>query len=131
MGVLVGWDDETKRSIRLNLEGRWTWDELERAALECVDLAKSLDYRINVIVNFTHSGPLPLGVIPRSRKVIVQLMPHLELLIVVNGDAFVNLMAVVFQHVHPGLGEVVRTTTSLEKARLLIRRESLSTDLRV
>lgn len=124
MGVHIDWDDETKTSIRLSLEGRWTWDELERAVCECIALAKLVDYRVNVIADFARSGPMPLGVIPRSRKLLVQLMPYLNLLFVVNGDAFVNLMATVFQKVYPNFDAIIHISPSLQQARHLIRRQS-------
>lgn len=69
MAIDIGWDDETKTILRWTMQGTWTWDDFWAAIAETDTYGASVQVeRVDLLVDFSHSGPIPAGALSVFRR---------------------------------------------------------------
>ncbi len=104
MGIEVVWDSDAKTVIRYIYNGRWTWQDLDKAREEAGKLEASVTYRVDVIVDVQNSSLLPNGTISRARQVAVTAPtthPNEGITVIVGAGAFVRSIYDVMLKVYP------------------------------
>lgn len=60
MAIHVDWDDEQKRLIFVRVDGRWTWDELERSLRDAIAMMDTVPHKVNFIIDI-RGGHMDFG----------------------------------------------------------------------
>jgi len=125
MGIDVIWDNEAKTIIRYVYDGRWTWEDFDKARALAVQLEDTVPHQVDAIVDVQKSSVLPTGTITRAREVggtAPVLNPKEGISVIVGAGAFVRSIYDVLRKVYP---ELIRRrglffAKSLDEARAII-----------
>jgi hypothetical protein len=74
---------------------------------------------VPILMNFKHSGPLPLGVLPHARATIEFMNPR-DFVVVAHASGYVRSMAEAFRLLNPSFQHRVLLADTLDDARTLI-----------
>ena len=70
MAILVGWEDETHKTIVVTYERIWTWEDFATSKVQIDALLNSVKHTVNIISDSRQSAGLPggnaVGVLSRS-----------------------------------------------------------------
>lgn len=120
MPITAHWFDAEHTIIKVDYEGRWTWDEFFAAADDGRALAKSVSHRVDYILDMRN------GVIPRSgstltnsRTVMAKRAPNSGIFVTLT-TPFVKVMLNVFKNFDREHGSIMYAATSIEEAEALI-----------
>lgn len=59
MSILVGWTNSNKNTIQYNIQGSWTWLEMEAALQQNFMMSATVSHPVDVVVDLRHSQPFP------------------------------------------------------------------------
>ncbi len=120
MPITNYWLDAEHTIIKVDYEGRWTWDEFFVSADNGRDLAKSVDHRIDYILDMRN------GIIPRSgstltnsRTVMARRASNTGLFVILT-TPFVKTMLNVFKNFDRENGAIMFAAATPEEAQALI-----------
>jgi len=127
MPVNLLWDDAEKSILRYQYEGKWTWEELHDAIVQAHAIADAIQYRIDVIFDFTGSAGLPAKPLSHAPSVARELPTQTGLVVVVGGTFFSTMLSI-FNRVYPHFGSASRykSAHTLDEAHALIERSRAS-----
>jgi hypothetical protein len=121
MPIEVYWDKKDKTIIRARLTDGWTWEDYSTASEKMRDMARQVDYRVDMITDLRQSGPIPRGSasahILRSRQ---QKPPNFGLTVLVGADVFLKALLEVFDRVYGRRVPRSMTVETIAEARALI-----------
>lgn len=66
MPITVQWDDEAQTIMRWLFDGKWSWDEYNRAMTESNQQVRSVEHPVDAIMDLTHSSVLPSNVLSNT-----------------------------------------------------------------
>lgn len=126
MPLNVFWDDEAKTIIRSEGVGAWTWDEFHESLEKIVDMAQTVEHRIDLI-HFPQPGShVPPGSgVPHYQRAMRTMPPNVGLNIFINANTFGRMIISIFMNVY-GSGQTngkLAAVASLEDAYKLIRKD--------
>ena len=115
MGIQVVWDDEGRSIIRWEFQATWDWDDFQRACDRSLEMARSVDYRIDVISYTSDTEKLPPGTLTHFKRVYDEHPENTHLIVITGGNVFVNSAIKMASRVYriPSW----RTAKTLEEAR--------------
>src|SRR5688500_12595515 len=90
MSVRAYWQDEGKTLVRYDFEGAWTWSELYAAYYEAIAMERSVEHRVDVILDMTTSGPIPANALLHLKNFSEKQPPNIGLSIIVTSSQFVR-----------------------------------------
>ena len=101
MAIEVYWDKKDKTIICARLIDNWTWEDYSTASQKMLDMAREVDYRVDMITDLRQSGPIPRGSasahILRSRE---QKPANFGVTVLVGADVFLRALLEVFDRVY-------------------------------
>ncbi len=71
MAMQVGWQDNNKEIIRCTTDGRWTWDDLQRALNATIKLMDTVEHKVDFIIDLRRGSFAinPLSILGQARNV--------------------------------------------------------------
>ncbi len=128
MGVTIKWDDTNQTTLRYDISGNWTWDELhagQEHVFNVMDTAAQA--RIYAIIHFTEGRiHIPRGMMQQFSKLIIHSHPKAGLTVIVGANQWMKRIAVLLKNIYTTMtGQQVDFiyADSLEQARQLIEKE--------
>ncbi len=120
-GIQVQFDNPEKTAIRWDFRGRWTWDDWYQAADRTLELRREvLDLPVvAAILNFTHSGPVPMGLLPHARTAMEMVYPN-DFIVITGGSGYLRSLAQTFRLLNPSLRDQVMLADNVAQARQII-----------
>jgi hypothetical protein len=70
MPIQVVWDDEQQTTIRYEIEGHWTWDEMNAAIAVSNAWLDVADRKIDFIHDMSRSDGIPAGALTQLKRYI-------------------------------------------------------------
>ena len=129
MGVKVQWDNSEKTIIRYDFSGRWTWDEFYAA----YDIAKAMligtTQKIHFIMNSTDDVSrkyTPPNALTHMISIGRKAVPNAGKVISISGNAFTRVLFQMVAKVNPKLTDSYAFAATLEDARAMVAKESVS-----
>jgi hypothetical protein len=120
MAVNFAWHDSTHKVMRVDLVGRWTWDEYHQAIHEIAELIRPLDHPVDFIFDLQQSAPISSGA-PRQADTTFRLLGNkMGMMIVVTQNTFVKVIAATFKKAYKRWGDRVVTFDTLEQATAFV-----------
>ncbi len=127
MAIVINWDTEEKHAIRIEITGRWTWDEMWNALSSIHDLLEEVDYVVSIIVPncdaLVHT--VPSGVLTQIGALNRRRHPRSGIMLLVDEkDTNANrLWYRMIGTVYPHFYELFRFINSMDTARQTAREE--------
>jgi hypothetical protein len=120
-GMRVEFDNPERTVIRWDFRGRWTWDDWYVNVQQVLALRFEVDGKpvVPIILNFRHSGPLPLGALPHARAT-VEHMNLYDFVVVAHASGYVRSMIETFRLLNPSFQHRILMVDTLDEARALI-----------
>ncbi|MCK6580422.1 MAG: hypothetical protein L6Q98_20195 [Anaerolineae bacterium] len=124
MGAVAAWYDPARTTILQIYTDAWTWDEFYRTCQQSAEMMRSGEGRVDIIADYTHSGPIPIGgAITHARNVMSAYPENWGALVVVTTNRLILLLVATFTRVFPtDLGSRTFAVSSVKDAELLIDR---------
>lgn len=129
MPFFIRWDDHDPTIIRSDISGRWTWDEYNAASEKILDMARSVEHRVDLITVYGDDAIFPKGTVSSHiMRMRHQKPKNFILTVVVNADSFLEMIIRVMNkagmRAKPSL-----TTQTVDEARQLIKQDRMQSTL--
>jgi hypothetical protein len=121
------WENEEHTIVRMELIGRWTWDEAYKGSDEGYRMLESVDHVVNVIIDLRPSIRFPELALTHARNMINKRHPRTGLTVFLGANMLFVLLWRSFSRLHKQLTGKQDFTfaTSIEEAHKIL--EALKT----
>ena len=120
MPITNHWLDAEHTIIKQDYEGSWTWDEFFASADDGRALAKSVDHRVDYILDMRHGiQPNKGSTMTNSRTVMSKRAANSGIFVTLT-TPFVKVMLNVFKNFDREHGSIMYAATSIDEAKALI-----------
>lgn len=129
MGVQVQWDNPEKTIIRYDFSGRWTWDEFYVAYDKAKVMLSGTTQKVHFIMNSTDDISrkyTPPNALTHMMSIGRKSVPNAGKVIRVGGSQFTRVLFQMVSKVNPKLIDTFAFATTLEEARAMAEKESVS-----
>jgi hypothetical protein len=120
MPVTNNWYDDAQTILKVDYDGRWTWDEFFAGADKGRELAKSVGHRVDYILDM-RKGNVPNGgsTLTNSRTVMARRAPNSGIFVILT-NPFVKIMLNVFKNFDREHGAIMYAAGNVEEALAII-----------
>lgn len=129
MPIQAQWDDDQKQLIRVEVEGRWSWDELQSALEHTITMMDSVAHKVDFIIDVSRSSLIPGGATQAARSVATPETHRNEgMKVIVGANALMRIGYEAYRQINRSLGKTqeFHFAKTLDQARSLIARERTS-----
>ncbi|MBI1257226.1 MAG: hypothetical protein GC204_07120 [Chloroflexi bacterium] len=118
----IGWDNPEHTVIRLTLHEGWNWSELYEVNKAIIEMMKSTDQTVHLLLDTTHINRVPMGgVITHARNILGAYPPNCDMRILLTRNLLIQRLGSIFQSTfRADLGKRLHTVSSVEEAYRLI-----------
>ncbi|MBK8022227.1 MAG: hypothetical protein IPK19_12555 [Chloroflexi bacterium] len=130
MGAIAAWYDSDRTIILQIYTDNWTWDDFYSACRQSAEMMGSVSHRVDIIADYLHSGPIPIGgAVTHARNVMSAYPLNWGGLVIVTESRVILLLVSTFKKVFPSnLGSRTFAASSVEDAEKLIHRLRIAQD---
>lgn len=124
MKIMMDWDDSEQTILYCGYEGEWVLEEYRTSIDRGVQLTRSVDHRVDIIVHAVDAAAQmpPLWALRSWRYAVMNSPPNRGVTVVVPGNAGVRAFASALSHLAgPHNYGRILTADTLDDARLLIQ----------
>lgn len=121
MGIRQWWDEKDKTLVRCEIRGEWTWEEFHEAMAQIRALARQVKYRVDMVIDLSEAGPLPMSAASLQLKNMLDRMPeHFGVTVLVTSDNYTRMVVESLDRVLPDARGRLYTTGTVNAARRII-----------
>ncbi len=84
MAIRLLWENESRTIIRMEVVGRWTWNEMFQASQQGYAMLETVDHIVDPIIDFRQSEGLPDFAISNSSRMIGKRHPRTGVTMIVT-----------------------------------------------
>ncbi|HLV34886.1 MAG TPA: hypothetical protein VKY59_07235 [Spirillospora sp.] len=124
-GIQIDFDNAERTVIRWDFKGRWTWDDWYAGLDRALELRAAVNDVpvVPAILDFRHSGQVPMGALAHTRAAI-EIMDPRDYAILANGSGYIRSLVQAFCLLNPSVSDKVLLADSLAEARDIVMRRS-------
>jgi hypothetical protein len=125
MAITMEWDDDQQRIIRADVNGQWSFDEMEAALRQTIAMMESVSHKVDFIIDVSRSSLIPGGATRAAQSVATpETHPNEGIKIVVGANVLVRLAYEAYRRINRSLGkdQEFLFAGNLDEARALIAR---------
>ena len=126
MPITVNWADEHHTIVCYTIDGRWNWDDWYTVFSEGKALVRSVDHRVDVIVDTRNTGWMPPDIVTHVLQVTNTRSKNLHLAVIVTRSSTARTLYAVASRIHHRIRECYALADSVEEARRIIDQARLS-----
>ncbi|GAB5493758.1 MAG: hypothetical protein Phog2KO_39730 [Phototrophicaceae bacterium] len=121
MPITAQWYEETQENIHYDVIDIWSWEELSMAIDEAMVLLDSVDYKVNLIIDFTNTNYVPQISYAHLSKVAnapTMTHPNADKFIIIDANNYIGVVLNVFKKLFPFASEkyiTIKTHEELNK----------------
>ncbi len=128
MAMQVGWQDNNKEIIRCTTDGRWTWDDLQRALNATIKLMDTVEHKVDFIIDLRRGSFAinPLSILGQARNVATpETHPNEGVKVVLGANGMVQTAYDGYRRIIASMGktQVFHFADSEDHAHQIIERE--------
>lgn len=126
MAIQTQWDDEQKQIIRVEVEGRWSWEELQTALARTIEMMDSVPHKVDFIIDVSRSSLIPGGATQAAQSVATPETHRNEgIKVVVGANALMRIGYEAYRRINKSLGknQEFHFAKTQDEARAFIARE--------
>lgn len=120
MTISVDWDNQEKTIVTWDFDGRWSWSEYYHALEQSDRLLESVNYKVDLLINFQKNSLIPNG-FPAQFRRMARFRPKAGVAIVVTNSYFIETMMKLLIRIQPQVANRAMISASLENARETLR----------
>jgi hypothetical protein len=120
MPIMVKWDDEAQSVVLMRFQGKWSWDEMYKAAQESVALRKAKTHRCALILDLLQGANVPTGALTHLRNALSISSEDREITVVLTDKPFLKTLYTMFTKLYKKLGDTLFLADTMEDARRVI-----------
>jgi len=122
MPVTNSWDNDEKTIIRMEIAGRWTWDEMYQASDAGYTMLESVPHIVYPIIDMRQSQAIPGNAITHASGLMRRQHPRTGMSVFVGANTIVVSLWRAFVHVYSLFSreQDFKFANSLDEARQLI-----------
>jgi hypothetical protein len=120
MPVYALWDNDAKTILRFDFVGKWDWTQYSEALHTAIGMLGSVPHMVDVIPNFTESGPLPANTLSHFSRSSKESTIDTGHTVVVTNTKFVEVLINTFGKLYGRPGKKTLSCNSLEEARKIL-----------
>lgn len=100
MTVQMNWDDTDQTIMLCNSQGHWTWQEYHETLSAIVDLFKSTDRRVDLIITRDKDASMPSGSpMPHFQRAMRVMPSNVGFVVLVNTNGFARALVSMFSKI--------------------------------
>jgi hypothetical protein len=122
MGVEVRWDDDEQTLLRIDVTGRWKWDDVYKALEGIKPLIMSVSHTVNLISVMHQSSHLPGNPLFHLNNFVRNAPPNLGMMIIVGASQYAAPFRPIAQKLYPNVLRKVEFAATVEEAKELLKR---------
>lgn len=125
MPITITWEDDSRQIIRGDVNGRWSFDEMQDALRQTIAMMDSVPHKVDFIIDVSRSQLIPGGATQAAQSVATPETHRNEgLKIVVGANALVRLGYEAYRRINRSLGkdQEFLFARSIEEAHAIIAR---------
>lgn len=124
MPLHISWDNDEKTVIRCEGEGRWTWDEYHTSLENIMDMIRTVNHPVDLIIIERPGSAMPPGSPqPHFQRVQKLSPPNMGHTVIVVRSALAKAMSALLTRLPGNLMGNVNMVGSLDEAHAFIKRE--------
>lgn len=126
MAIQTQWDDEQKQVIRVEVEGRWSWDELQSALERTIEMMDSVPHKVDFIIDVSRSSLIPGGATQAAQNVATPETHRNEgVKVIVGANPLMRIAYEAYRRINKSLGknQEFHFAKTRDEARAFIVRE--------
>jgi hypothetical protein len=122
MPVTNVWDNDEKTVIRMEVVGRWTWDEMYQGSQDGYIMLETVDNIVDAIIDFSQSAGIPPNALTHARNMMGRQHPRTGVTVFIGVNAMFMSLWRAFTRVHTLFLKEQDFTfaASLDEARALL-----------
>ena len=103
MPINLTWENDAKTIVRMEMAGRWTWDEAYVGSKEGYAMLESVGHVVDVIIDFRSSLGIPSAAIVHARNMIGHRHPRTGMTVMIGAGTFMLTLWGVLKKVYGAL----------------------------
>ncbi len=124
MPIALNWFDDKNTVLLYSFEGSWTWEEFHELDDPVWNLIAKVDYRIDLLIDWTQSAGFPLGIMASMHRAGENVIPQTDgLTISIGGPYLIKIMFGIFRRTYPKAAASYRLVDSVDDAIKLLEQE--------
>lgn len=120
MPVHITWGNEGKTYTVFEFEGKWTWDEYNKARAEGIDMVNSVSHMVNLIVDYSHSSFFPNNMLSNFGSSLEKVPKSFDLAVIVTESKFVLALANMIAKLPFSRGVRFKVVKTMEQAHAIL-----------
>ena len=89
--IVIEWDNPEQTVVRLTLHEGWSWSELYEANKSIIDMMKSTDQTVHLLLDTTQINSVPMGgVITNARNILGAYPPNCDMRILITRNLLIQ-----------------------------------------
>ena len=126
MPIQVKWFNTSKTIILQSYHTPWTWDNYHASAKEIDQMLDSVDYPVDLIVDFSDGAVLPAKALSHFRRAVMDIHPNRGLVVMVGMNPYLAALQNVLEQMVPHSAARSRIAETLDEAIAIINAEGAS-----
>lgn len=121
MPISIYWEDDTKRIIRWDFDGSWTWEDVYKASRDAVTLREKIAYPVVVFVDQRRAANIvPSGAVHHLSNLIHMGRESRRLLVILSPFEFYHQLARILIGVYREIGRKIVMVRTMEEADIAL-----------
>lgn len=125
MGIQIYWATPNKTLLIYEVQGPWTWGELQQALQQAHRLLDEVDSPTPIIADFRQSSFMPDRALWRGTRISKERHANTGLTIYIGASRFMTVLFDTFKRVNPELVRLAQFVDTLEEAYALLEQASI------
>lgn len=128
MAIQIFWHDEEKQIIRCDVNGRWTWGDLQSALRKTISMMDSVQHKVDFIIDLRNGSFMtnPLSALAQAQSVATpETHPNEGVKVVVGANALVRTVYDGYRRITTSMGknQVFQFANTMDEAHRIIEQQ--------
>ena len=128
MAIQVFWHDEGKQLIRCDVNGRWTWDDLQKALRQTIGMMDSVQHKVDFIIDLRGGSFManPLSILAQAQSVATpETHPNEGVKVVIGANGLVRTVYDGYRRITTSMGknQVFQFANTMDEAHRIINQQ--------
>jgi hypothetical protein len=123
MTITLQWDEKKPTTLCATFRAQWKWEEFYRAFDRASAMIAGRDQSIDILVDLTHSAPLPPGVFWHLSHLAERLVDNTGVIVISTTHQVHLALYISGCGLFPKILKTMRVAESVQTARMIIEME--------
>lgn len=120
MPIDVFWVNEEKTILQYDITGRWAWDDLYPQYYKALEMERSVDHFVDIIIDLRESRSIPPSVFTHIKNIADRQPDNVGLTVIVSDNRFVKVLMNAGTRAYKKIAEYFQVADTIDEALQLI-----------